>query len=167
MQDRRLFFRVLVKLLIVAGLLFFVWILINSLSSTTQFADKTESLPVVELDISDMQSGFIRKTQWNGKEVAVLLRPDTEINPSHLKLTDSDNALLNAKWRSLRPEYFVYFNSSRCPLYYSQRMFKDICTQKKFDETGREIKVKNKPDTLAIPPHYFKDKTVIFGRWKK
>lgn len=165
-SSRRLLFRVILKVLVLSGIAFFVWILINSLSAS--FPEQSvNKLPIVELDISDMQKGFIRKTQWNGKEVAVLYRPDTSKNPSKTVLEETDHSNLNEIWRSHRTDYFVYINSSNCPLYYSQRVFKDICTQKRFDESGREINIKNKPTTLAIPPHYFTEKKVVFGRWHK
>ena len=66
----------------------------------------------VQLDISDMQPGQIKKTRWKGKEVAVLYRLSLDkISPLHTNFKDDSHKSLDAWFRSHKPEYFVYINT--------------------------------------------------------
>ena len=185
MQNPRLVLSALIKLLVFSGLLLFVIVLVNSLfikdAVVEQNVENEEVLASIEL--ADMFKGQIRKTRWNNKEVAVLLRQF----PDKLKAAKIDEAKtkqqnasavhpnIDAQTRSLTEMYFVYFNSgdsNNCPLYYSGGVFKDVCSLNQFDESGKEITANSQQFQLKIPPHHFVDSngdnmndTLIIGRW--
>ena len=127
-----------------------------------------ETTAIVVLDISNMQKGEIRKTLLGGKEVAVLYRkkPVSYLNP----VTDSAKLLsetLISASRSQKEDYFVYFNhgdSGNCPLFYSDSTFKDVCSSKLFDTSGREISDPKHGYKIKIPSHHFNNNKIYFGR---
>ena len=144
-KNNRLYYRVTLKLLTLVAVLVLLGVFINSLFvGTDGKKPKPEMQSLVILDTSLMKKGEIRKTRWNGKEVAVLLfnNPQSEKN------------------------YFVYENygdSGNCPLFYVNNTFKDVCTGSVFDTSGR---LKNNPNQgyrLKEPPYYFQNNTVVFG----
>jgi len=92
MQNPRLVLSALIKLLVFSGLLLFVIVLVNSLfikdAVVEQNVEKEEVLASIEL--ADMFKGQTRKTRWNNKEVAVLLRQF----PDKLKAIEDTTASL-------------------------------------------------------------------------
>ena len=73
MQNRRLYYRVILKTLFAIGFLVLLFVFFNSLLVTSE-TESLKKINIVVLDISDMQKGEIRKTRWGNKEVAVLHR---------------------------------------------------------------------------------------------
>ena len=173
MQNRRLLFSVIIKLMMFLGLFLLTLVLLNSLFTDDSSVPKTvnNEISSVTLDITEMQSGQIKKVRWNNKEVAILLRqfPD-KLMPQSLEASPHDlHPSINAQTRSKKIEYFVYFNtgdSKNCPLYYAGGEFKDVCSSNRFDEAGRDINTNSQAYKLEIPPHYFVQDQVVFGKWE-
>ena len=166
MRDRRLYYRVVLKSMLFIGVLVLLFVFLNSLF----VASKTEVVKekaLVSLDISDMQRGEIRKTRLDHKEVAVLYRKQvigSEINNLH----KTSPGIYSSESRSRKVDYFVYYNhgdSGNCPLFYSDEIFKDVCSGKLFDDSGREKNNKQHGYKIAIPPHYFIENQIYFGSW--
>ncbi len=139
-MDKRLIYRVVLKLLFVLSLVLLTFVFINSLfvQSNDENPGKT-SLSIVKLDISGMVKGDIRKTQWKGKQVNVLRIDD---------------------------KYFTYINvgdSGNCPLFKEPNGLKDICTGTHFDYSGREKSNKKHGFTLFSPPSYYEDGILYIG----
>ncbi|MEH6456276.1 MAG: hypothetical protein V7749_08130 [Cocleimonas sp.] len=177
MQNRRLLFTVIIKLLVISGLLLLVVVLFNSLFVKTVSVPRNlnDVLPLVELEIAEMRKGEIRKTRWNNKEVAILLRqfPERltqELTQQSTESTKEDiHPSIKQQIRSKKIEYFVFFNtgdSRNCPLYHSGGEFKDVCSSNRFNEMGRDLNVKQQGHMIEIPPHYFKHNVVVFGKWQ-
>jgi len=173
MQNRRLLFSVIIKLMMFSGLLLLILVLLNSLFTSSGSVTKTTNneIPSVMLDVTEMQSGQIKKTRWGNKEVAILLRqfPDKLLHTSSEISAKDLHPSMKQKTRSKKPEYFVYFNtgdSRNCPLYYAGGVFKDVCSSNRFDEAGRDINANLQGYMVGIPPHYFEKSTVIFGKWQ-
>jgi hypothetical protein len=172
MQDRRLLLHALLKTLVFSAVLLLLLVFVNSLFTDSKIRLNTAgAVQKVQLDVSDLQPGQIKKTRWKGKEVAVLRRLSLEkIPPLHTIFKEDLHKSLDAWSRSQKPEYFVYFNagdSGNCPLFYSQGKFKDICTANKFDQNGRDIRGDQGGFTIEISPHHFIDNVVVFGSWGK
>lgn len=172
MQNRRLIFSFVIKLLIIFGLMLLTVVFVNSLFSSDSRVTKTingESSSV-EIDISDMYKGQIKKIRWNNKEVAVLFRqfPEKLVEQKIENLKEGFHPSIKKRIRSQNEKYFVYFNSGdskNCPLFYSSGEFKDVCTSNKFDEAGRVLSVPLQGFVLAIPPHHFMANTLVIGQW--
>lgn len=172
MQDRRLFYRVILKTMTFLGVLLLLLVFFNSLFTSQETGlNTTGDALQVQLDIAELQPRQIMKTRWKGKEVAVLNRRSLEkILPLHTIFKEDTHASLDAWTRSQKLEYFVYINSGdsgNCPLFYSEGVFKDICTANKFDENGRGIRADQGRFSIQIPPHHFIGNLVVFGSWSK
>ncbi len=140
-MNNRLIYRVILKVLALLALLLLTGVFINSLFTASEKKRSHKSIiPRVELYIADMKQGEIRKTRWNGKEVAVLLRKDND--------------------------YFVYINagnSGNCPLFKEPKGFKDVCTGTRFDFFGKEIGNAEQGYKLKIPPHHIVKGKLLIG----
>ena len=173
MQNRRLLLSAIIKLLTLLGLLLLTLVFINSLFTDDGSVADTpgNELPVVKLEITDMQKGQIKKIRWNNKDVAILLRqfPEKLLQKAGDNLQEDLHPSIKSQTRSKKTEYFVYFNigdSRNCPLFYAAGEFKDVCSSNRFDEAGRDMNANQQSYMLAIPPHYFEQDTVIFGKWQ-
>lgn len=172
MQNPRLVYWVILKVFTALGFAVLLWVFINSLFSNNhtnkQESLKSEqSLPLVKMDISIMQKGQIKKTRWGAKEVAVFYR-NRPVSYHTKYIAKLPNDSLNSGSRSQNPDYFVYVNhgdSGNCPLFYSADTFKDTCTGKIFNSSGREKDNQQQGYKLEIPPHYFDGESVLFGQW--
>jgi ubiquinol-cytochrome c reductase iron-sulfur subunit len=150
----------------------------------------------VELDISGMQPGELRTTEWRGKPVWVVRRtpemlsslnqlapqladPNSERNPSAFTPEYARNT-----HRSIKPEYLVavgictHLGCSPVEKFQVgpgqslpddwQGGFFCPCHGSTFDLAGRVYKNKPAPDNLEIPPHmYLSDTKIIIGEEKK
>ena len=75
-MDKRLIYRVVLKILLSVALLVLLVVFVRSLfigANETQKSKEMTSV-LVSLDLKGMQKGEIRKTRFDGKEVAVLKR---------------------------------------------------------------------------------------------
>jgi len=171
MQNRRLFFSAVIKLLMLLGFLILAVVLINSLftkNERVKVANNTE-IPIAIINTSDMFKGQIRKIRWNNKEVAVLLRQFPEKLSAIETKSENLHPSLDLKTRSKNKDYFVYLNigdSNNCPLFYSAGEFKDVCSANKFDEAGLPLQSVSNNFKINIPPHYFDDEDLIIGKWE-
>lgn len=170
MQNPRLYFSAIIKLLILLGLLLLTIVFFNSLftEDNSYKVSENEKIPISSIDISDMFKGQILKTRWNNKEVAVLLRQFPEKIKSNDTNLEDLHASLNINLRSQTEDYFVYINlgdSNNCPLFYSAGEFKDVCSANLFDEAGRPLKGNSSSFKVNIPPHYFNAENLIIGKW--
>ena len=177
MLNRRTLFAAIIKLLVMLGLLLLAIVFINSLFIGDDNArPKIEENPVdiVSLDIADIRKGQVKRVRWDNREVAILYRQFPEklsqatVENSASLTNEKIHSSINAETRSIKNEYFVYFNvgdSKNCPLYYAGGVFKDTCSSNQFDESGRNISTSPLNYKLQIPPHYFDKQQLIFGKW--
>lgn len=145
MNQRRLVLRVILKLMSLLALL--VLLLVFFYSFAPLFKASPKKIPLATIDITNMAINEMRKTRWQGKEVAVLYR-------------GSQNSSENNK------SYFVFINigdSGACPLKFSNDSLTDICTSTHFDLSGKERGNKQALKQLTIPPHHFSGNKVIIG----
>ena len=173
MKNPRLVYRVALKVLFLSAFVLLLWVMVRSLfvgSNVPQVENRQKKAQLVTLDISRMQKGEVRKTQWQGKEVAVLYRKKTLSPDTKITTKLAQHSSLKSGSRSIKPEYFVYINkgdSGNCPLFYVDDTFKDVCSSTLFNSTGRKITNLNQGFKLNIPPHYFEAETLIIGVWQK
>jgi ubiquinol-cytochrome c reductase iron-sulfur subunit len=148
----------------------------------------------VEIDISGMQVGELRTTEWRGKPVWIVRRtpemiatlskldsqladPNSERNPSAFTPEYARNT-----HRSIKPEYLVavgictHLGCSPVQVGSGQQSLPDDwqggffcpCHGSTFDLAGRVYKNKPAPDNLEIPPHmYLSDTKILIGEDKK
>lgn len=182
MENRRLFFRVILKSLFFFGFLVLIAVFFNSLFTNQEeknvIAETDNKLALVTLDISDMRKGKVRRVRWGVKEVAVLYRQFSKkintVGNANEKLSNksSENKLhasLSIETRSIKPDYFVFINhgdSGNCPLYYAKGEFNDTCSKNYFDENGLPVFPSQVSYQLKIPPHYFEGNLIKVGAWK-
>lgn len=144
-MDKRLIYRVVIKLLFLFLLGVLVIVLINSLFTHSNDNNKQKSqLSIVEIDVSGMLKGDIRKTQWEGKEVNVILLENNEL--------------------------FTYVNvgdSGNCPLFKEAKGFKDICTGTHFDFTGKQKGNEEHGFNLITPPSFYENGILLIGKETK
>ena len=166
MTNNRLIYKVFLKVLTALGIVTLMLVFINSL-----FVRSPEkALALVELDISGMKKGEIKKTYWAGRPVAVLYR-SYPISEEYQSVLKAEFKTLNPAYRSIQREYFVFMDkgdSGNCPLFYRADVFKDTCTGNTFNNTGRMIgkRIENQQNyEIKIPPHHFSDSQIVFGSW--
>lgn len=151
----------------------------------------------VEIDISGMQVGELRTTEWRGKPVWIVRRtpemiatlskldsqladPNSERNPSAFTPEYARNT-----HRSIKPEYLVavgictHLGCSPVEKFQvgsGQQSLPDDwqggffcpCHGSTFDLAGRVYKNKPAPDNLEVPPHmYLSDSKILIGEDKK
>lgn len=150
----------------------------------------------VEIDISGMQPGELRTTEWRGKPVWIVKRtpemikslqiieselvdPNSERKPSEFTPEYARN-----QHRSIKPEYLVavgicthlgcspvakFDTGSQQSLPGNwQGGFFCPCHGSIFDLAGRVYKNKPAPDNLEIPPHmYISDTKILIGEDKR
>lgn len=171
MNNPRLIYRVILKTLTVLAIIALSFVLLSSLFVSTEEEVKskpvTRNIGTVKLVLASLRKGNIKKTRWDGKEIAILYRPKN----TNKKTTGKEqlHPSLNPATRSQKPEYFVYINygdSQNCPLFYSNNRLKDTCTSTFFDTAGRQINNPQQGFLLEIPPHHINDKTLIVGSWE-
>ena len=172
MNNPRLFYSVILKVLALIAVVALLWVFMSSLfvketnSTATSIHKKT---PTVSLNLAGMLKGEIRKIRWQGKEVAVLNRK-TPIFFHAKYRTKLPHPSLNSGSRSIKPEYFVYFNkgdSGNCPLFHVDDTFKDVCSSTVFNSAGREKNKQQQGYNIKIPPHKFEAENLIIGQWPK
>ena len=167
-MDRRKIYGIALKLLTLLGVVIVMAVMINSLfpvpasNKTENSVEETRS-QTVTASLESLFSGKMMLVQWAGKPVAILKR----INPPQ------DFTLgepLNSEWRSVKAEYFVFYNTvgaAQCPLYLMPdgEQLKDTCTGILYDAAGKRMKTKG--DSLLIPPYYFEDEndSIVIGAW--
>ncbi len=142
LNNPRLVYRVILKVLLSFAVLLLIIVFLNSLFIATP-DDKSSHLTqnkTIELDLRSMNAGETRKIRWQSKEVIIFKRDDEKV--------------------------FTYFNtgdSGNCPLFKEPAGFKDICTGTRFDFKGRSKGDSNQSVILKSPPYYLLGDTLIIG----
>lgn len=156
--------------------------------STMLPSDRTKALGApVEVDISDLQPGELKRVEWQGKVVLILRRSkDTLDALSQLgeKLSDpeSNNSVqpdyAKNEYRSVNDEYLIvqgWCTHLGCvPTYAPKGTDIDIenwqggffcpCHGSRFDLAGRVYKGVPAPDNLIVPPYQYLSSTrVLIG----
>jgi len=176
MTDKRLLYRVILKVLGMIGIMALLLVFLNATFYSNIETQEVElDTDDVSVDLSNLFSGANTIVRWNNQRIGILKRSD----PSQLALVKqtskkpqaTPNEINAHPWRSLDPRYFVYVDvgdSGHCPLFIENKeavvSFKDTCTANWFDSQGRF-----KSDGTAglkIPPHHFSDDNqLLIGRW--
>lgn len=145
----------------------------------------------VEVDISDIAPGQMKRVEWRGKPVWILRR--TEDMLKTLPATDSEVADPNSartayptpeyaqnEWRSIKPEFLIvvgictHLGCSPVPAFGTggdpslpadwRGGFLCPCHGSTFDYAGRVFRNMPAPDNLEVPPHmYLTDARIIVG----
>ncbi len=167
-MDRRQVYSIFLKLLTLLGVTIVMAVMINSLFPVEREDDQAAQLAehkapqTISVTLMDLQPGEVQFVQWQGKSVAVLRRNNV---PGDFVKGEP----LNQQWRSVKAEYFVYFNSAgvaQCPLFLiaGEDQLKDTCSGILYDSSGRRLR--GTGNALQIPPHYFADETtLVIGSW--
>lgn len=149
----------------------------------------------VEVDLSDIKPGEMKRVEWRGKPVWILRR--TKQMLESLKTTDSEVADPNStrtafptpdwaqnEYRSIKPEYLVLigicthlgcvplpeFGGASNPSLPADWVggFFCPCHGSTFDLAGRVFKNKPAPDNLEVPPYmYLSDTRLLIGEHKE
>ena len=174
MTDKRLLYRVILKLMAAAGIIALLFVFLNATFNSRD--DIEEVVPVISsevvfLKLANVEEGKVTTVNWENKRVGILKRPEQaqlELSEKISKPSEATQLDLNSHpWRSLDVSYFVFFDkgdSGYCPLFYERGVFKDTCSGLRYDLTGRQI---GGTKMLSIPPHYFDQAgQLAVGRWK-
>ena len=176
MTDKRLLYRVILKVLGSIGIIALLLVFFNA----TFFTNIETEEAVIDADdttvnVSSFFSGSNTIVRWNNKRIGILKRTDANqlaLIAESSKAPDGNiDAINEHPWRSIDPRFFVYFDvgdSGHCPLYFQNQvekvLFKDTCTGNWFDSQGRF-----KSDGTAglkMPPHYYSEEgQLVIGRW--
>ncbi|MGY8813098.1 MAG: ubiquinol-cytochrome c reductase iron-sulfur subunit [Gammaproteobacteria bacterium] len=159
--------------------------------STLSPSAKTKAIGApVEVEIGDIQPGELKISQWQGKPVWILRRPqsvldgirelDTEVSDP---VSDREQQPEYAKneYRSVKPEYLIVIGLCThlgcSPTYVNREEggshnlgsdwkggFFCPCHGSKFDMAGRVYKGVPAPTNLVVPPHmYLSETKVLIG----
>ena len=176
MTDKRLLYRVSLKVLGMIGIIALLLVFFNATFYTNiETEEAVINVDDTEVDVSGLFSGGNTVVRWNNQRVGILKR--TDVNQLALIAQSSEapkSSLASVSrhpWRSIDPRFFVYFDvgdSGHCPLYFQNKAtevsFKDTCSSNWFDSQGRF-----KSDGTAglkIPPHYYSENgQLVIGRW--
>ena len=141
-MDKRLIYRVVLKLLFLFLLGVLAIVFINSLFIQSNDKNNQQtSLSVVEFDVNGMVKGDVRKAQWEGKEVNVISLGENK--------------------------FFTYLNagdSGNCPLFKEANGFKDVCTGTRFDFSGKQKGNEEYGFKLKSPPNHYKNGVIFIGQ---
>ncbi|MGD8483464.1 MAG: hypothetical protein PVF81_01230 [Thioalkalispiraceae bacterium] len=148
--SRRQSLALLVKLMLLVALLAFVWVIMASFTVNTQDAEQIPDY-YVELDVSTLQPGGLRKERAGHKEVWIYRRSESDLQ----RLKQQVVAL-----RSVDDEFFVFFPYEpvrHCQVQWhaQQRSFYDPCSANHFDLTGRVLSEQGQPVYLPTPQHRY------------
>ena len=145
----------------------------------------------VEVDISEIQPGELKRVEWRGKPVWILRRTsamleslkktDGEVaDPKSLRDPNNTPEYARNEYRSIKPEYLVVVGiCTHLGCSPSDRLapgaqpslpddwqggFLCPCHGSTFDMAGRVYKNKPAPDNLEVPPHkYLSDARLLIG----
>ena len=145
----------------------------------------------VEVDLSDIKPGQMKRVEWRGKPVWVLNRTPEMLETlkgTDAKVADPDSdrtayptpEYAKNEWRSIKPEYLVvvgictHLGCSPVPAFGTggdpslpadwTGGFLCPCHGSTFDYAGRVFKNKPAPDNLEVPPHmYLSDSRILVG----
>ena len=176
MTDKRLLYKVILKLLGLVGIIALLLVFLNATFFTNI---ETEEVVVnaddVTVDLSALAASSHTVNRWNNQRVGIFKRSDaTQLELVAAKSTGPSadlESVSNHLWRSVDPRFFVYFDvgdSGHCPLFFQikqpKQPFKDTCSGNWFDSQGRFVS--DGKAGLKIPPHYYNENDqLVIGRW--
>lgn len=176
MTDKRLLYRVILKVLTAIGIIALLLVFFNAtFYSNIETTEAVIDVDDADVDVSHLFAGSTKVIRWNNQRVGILKRTDANqlalIKGTAEAPKASGDEVDSHSWRSLDPRYFVYFDvgdSGHCPLFFQNEAgevaFKDTCSSSWFDSQGRF-----KSDGTAglkIPPHHYTDTDqLLIGRW--
>ena len=156
--------------------------------STLSPSERTKALGApVEVDISDIQEGELKRVEWQGRVVWILRRGKdalASIDNLDSKVADPDSEedqqpeYSKNHYRSINPEYLIvlgWCTHLGCSPTYTpkgeptdfadwQGGFICPCHGSRFDLAGRVFKSVPAPSNLIVPPHqYLSDTMVLIG----
>ena len=177
--DTRLILRVTQKLMLLAALLFVMYVFVASLSTN----EGEDGQTAVTLDLADIPPGDVHVAEWKGRKVLVLHRTPAmlvEIQALERELMNPRSrfshqpAAADTIHRALRTEYFValaYGTDIDCEVefvpYRAQPTegwrggFKDRCRGSRYDFAGRAFKNQPAQRNLVVPEHYYPSATEL------
>ncbi|PID46922.1 MAG: hypothetical protein CSB47_01705 [Proteobacteria bacterium] len=172
MTDKRLLYRVIMKLMAVVGIIALLGVFLNAAFNSGVDTEEVTVVPneVVTLKLAMVSSTVPTHVVWNGQRVGVIKR-DGESQLGLIQSTGKSPEINQASveshpWRSVDASYFVYIDrgdSGHCPLFFNGKVLKDTCSGNRFDLTGRRV---GGTQMLAVPPHYFAQAgQLVIGRW--
>lgn len=175
MSDKRLLYRVILKVLVTIGIIALLLVFFNAaFYSNIETTEAVIDVDDTEVDLSGLLSGNNTIVRWNNRRVGILKRHGANQLALVKQASVAPKATLadvdSHPWRSLDPRFFVYFDvgdSGHCPLFFQNKegevSFKDTCSANWFDSQGRFKS--DRTAGLEIPPHYFTGDQLVIGRW--
>jgi ubiquinol-cytochrome c reductase iron-sulfur subunit len=174
-NPRRLYLKVILKLLLLLGLGLAAIPFIASLRHVENDPLNATNPWYVEVDLSRLVPGQLHSVPWPGGEVWIYSRSQREIQAlkaaeTH-RLRDPDShhsqqpAAASNAYRSLKPEYFVFLpletrrgcQVQQIQLQAGTNGYAEACYGARFDNAGRVLMDSGQPDqhNLTVPPHEF------------
>lgn len=156
--------------------------------STLMPSERTKALGApVEVDISDILPGELKRVEWQGKAVFILRRDEAALASLSVldsKVSDPDSVeeqqpeYTRNQYRSIKPEYLIILgwctHLGCSPTYAKKGEYTEIedwqggffcpCHGSQFDLAGRVFKGVPAPSNLIVPPHqYLSESIVLIG----
>lgn len=156
--------------------------------STLMPSERTKALGApVEVDISDIQPGEMKRIEWQGRAVFILHRDQNQLDSLTImdsRVDDPDSEedqqpdYAKNEYRSIKPEYLIVLgwctHLGCSPTYAPEGELPDIadwhggffcpCHGSQFDLAGRVFKGVPAPLNLIVPPYqYLSDSVVLIG----
>lgn len=156
-MDRRLLYRVIVKLMFLFGILALVFVFIGSVFKPPNGKAEIIADPL-RVNVGKIPYGQIYTYRWNNQDVGVLHKTDEMLKQQKIENKDVDR-------------YFVFYNTGGdvgCPVSLARKagrfQLQDICSRIAYSLEGALLKPYARAKDLAFPPHHWIDeKTLILG----
>jgi len=161
--DKRLLYRVIVKIMFLIGLLALAFALMSSvLSPPNSKALLVETQSIAEpllVNAAQIPYGQIRNYRWNNRDIGIL------------HLTDEMQAQLANK-HGIQQRHFVFYNNGgdlNCPITIIKLQsfqLEDVCSHIPYTLAGKLINQQDKrraKDLMAAPFHYRNEQQIIIG----
>ena len=172
MADKKLVLRVVIKLMSLAVVGFFLYVLLTGL-----FNDENKQLAGAVIDVSQIQPGEYQVFDNGSRKILLLRRTEQQlvtIKDLSDELYDVDSSRdlpsgLSTLYRSIKPELFVayaYDPFFGCGIEVDNKaeQINSICSAVKYDFSGRIYKGSASQSNLIIPEyHYIDDNTVVIN----
>ena len=173
MTDKRLLYRVILKIMAAAGIIALLLVFLNATFNSRDDIEEVSpviSSDVIYLTLAGVEEGKVTTVIWENKRVGVIKRSShTQLGLNQKTSKAPEAAAVDLEthpWRSLDATYFVYYDkgdSGYCPLFFERENFKDTCSGIRYDLTGRQD---GGTKTLGVPPYHFsKAGELAVGRW--
>jgi hypothetical protein len=152
-MDKRLVYRVIVKLMFLSGILALAFVLIGSVVKAPNGKAEIIADPL-RVDVGKIPYGQIYTYRWNNQDVGVLHKTDAMLE----QLANTSEAA----------RYFVFYNSGGdvgCPISLSRGNgrfhLQDICSRIAYSLDGKLLKPHVRAKDLTIPPHHWVEDNIM------